>query len=159
MMECTEAGAAAQFMLVARRNHSLSPVGRQLVLASFFLVSSAISLAFFAVGAWPVLPFAGLELAAVCWAFRCIERHAADFESIVIDGDRVVVERQEQGQTSRFEFNRHWAQVRCIPAHSGQPASLMVRSHGREVVFGRHLPEEKILEVAGRVKQQLKNQR
>ncbi|MSQ60387.1 MAG: DUF2244 domain-containing protein, partial [Betaproteobacteria bacterium] len=140
IMEYTEAKAAVEFMLVARRDHSLSPVGRQFVLASFFLVSTAISLAFFAVGAWPVLPFAGLELAAVCWAFRCVARHAADFESIVIDGDRVVIERQAQGQTNRFEFNRYWAQVRCIPARSGQPASLVVRSHGREVVFGRHLP-------------------
>jgi uncharacterized membrane protein len=95
----------------------------------------------------------------VCWAFRCIGRHASDYESIVIDGERVVIERQEQGQTSRFEFNRYWAQVRCVPAHPGQRTSLVVRSHGKEVVFGRHLPEEKILEVAERVKQQLKIQR
>ncbi len=157
-MECTETKAVTEFLLVARRNHSLSSLGRQFVLASFFFVSIAISLAFFAAGAWPVLPFAGLELAAVFWAFRCMERHAADFESIVIDADHIVIERQEQGQTSRFEFNRHWARVSGVPAQPGRRACLVVRSHGREVVFGRHLPEEKILEVAARVKQQLKSQ-
>ncbi len=150
--------AADKFMLVARRNHSLSPAGRQFVLASFFLVSIAISLAFLAAGAWPVLPFAGLELATVFWAFWYMERHAADFESIVIDAERIVIERRERGQASRFEFNRYWARVSCVAAQPGQRACLVVRSHGREVVFGRHLPEEKILEVAARVKQRLKNQ-
>jgi len=156
-MGYTDARGSAGYFLVARRNHSLSSKGRQFVLASFIVVFLAISLAFAAVGAWPVMPFAGLELAAVYWAFRCIERRSTDFESVIIDGDQLVIERQDNGHRNRFEFNTYWAQVRWIPSRVGQRAALVVHSHGNEVVFGRHLPEEKIREVATRIRLELKS--
>lgn len=154
-MACTEAREPAEFCLVARRNHSLSWAGRQLVLASLFVVSLAISLAFATLGAWLVLPFSGLELGVVYWAFRCMERRATDYESITIVGDRLVIERQDQGHTSRFECNKHWAQVRWSPNGSGQRASLVIRSQGKEMEFGQHLPDYKVREIAAQIRQQI----
>lgn len=148
----------ADYRLVARRNHSLSPVGRQFVLVSLLVVLLAISLALAALGAWPVLPFAGLELAAVYWAFRIIDRHADDYELIVIEGDQLVIESSDAGKSRRFEFNRWWAQVSYIPARIGQRAGIVVRAHGNEVWFGRHLPETQLREVARRIGQRIRNQ-
>ncbi len=157
-MACTEARGLAEYCLIARRNHSLSSTGRQLILASIFVVFLAICLAFATIGAWLVLPFAGLELVAVYWAFRCMERRAADFESIVISGDRLVIERREQGRTSRFECNRYWAQVRWNPARRGRRGFLVIQSHGREVEFGRHLPEDKLRALVAHVRYQIRQQ-
>lgn len=157
-MAFSAAREPADYCLVARRNHSLSPAGRQFVLVSLLVVSLAISLAFAALGAWLVLPFSGLELAVVYWAFREMDRHAQDFERIVIDGDHLVIEACEGGTMHRYEFNRWWAQVRYIPARLGQRASIIVRAHGNEVIFGRHLPEERLREVAQRIGQRIRNQ-
>src|SRR5215510_9003168 len=86
-MECTDVRESGEFLLVARRNNSLSATGRALVLGSLVVISLAISLAFAYLGAWLVLPFAGAEMGVLYLAFRHVQRHAADFESLAIKGD------------------------------------------------------------------------
>ena len=155
-MDCTDAGAPGEFLLVARRNNSLSSTGRALVLASLVILCFAISVGFAFHGAWLVLPFAGAEMLVLFVAFRCIERHAGDFESLAIKGDRVLLERWETGRANRFVFNRFWAQVvvhRSAPGH----VTLALRSHGREVEFGRHLTEEQRGVLASTLSRQLRS--
>jgi len=147
------------FLLVSRHNNSLSPTGRNAVLGSFVLVSLAISLAFALHGAWMILPFAGAEMALLYLAFRAMGRRAGDYESISICGDRVLIECWETGRPTRFEFNRFWAQVVVQPERNGGAAALALRSHGREVEFGRHLTPEKRAEVAQTLKDQLRRGR
>jgi uncharacterized membrane protein len=158
-MDCADAGETGEFLLIARRNNSLSSAGRAVVLGSLVVVCLAISLAFAFHGAWLVLPFAGAEMFVLFLAFRLIERHAGDFESIAIRGDRVLVERWDSGRVNRYELNRYWAQVvvhRCGPAGK---ATLALRSHGREVEFGQHLTEDQRNALAQTLKQQLRNRR
>src|SRR5262249_23760460 len=137
-MERTEVMESGEFLLVARRNNSLSATGRALVLGSLVVISLAISLAFAYVGAWLVLPFAGAEMGVLYIAFRHVQRHAADFESLAIKGDRVLVERWERGKMNRHELNRYWAQVVLHRGRVPGRSVLALRSHGREVEFGEH---------------------
>src|SRR5689334_6957203 len=155
-MECTDVRESGEFLLIARRNNSLSATGRALVVGSLIFVSLAISLAFAFFGAWLVLPFAGVEIAVLCLAFRHMQRHAADFESLAIEGDRVLVEQWERGRLSRHELNRHWAQVIL---ESGKPGHcvLALRSHGCSVEFGRHLTDAQRRAVAQTLKHQLRS--
>jgi len=145
-----------RFCMVARRNNSLSSRARRAVVGSLALVTLAIALAFALNGAWLILPFAGLEVLVVYVAFQLIEWHASDFESIEILGDRVLIERWETGAVQRFELNRHWAHVVLLPAARGFGEKLALRSHGREIEFGRHLSDEKRREVAHTLRQQLR---
>jgi len=156
-MECTDVRESGEFLLVARRNNSLSATGGALVLGSLVLISLAISLAFAYFGAWLVLPFTGVEMGVLWLAFRHVQRHAADFESLAIKGDRVLVERWDRGKMSRFELNRYWAQVVLRRGVRPGRSVLALRSHGREVEFGRHLTEEQRYAVARTLKQQLPN--
>lgn len=156
-MECTDVRESGEFLLIARRNNSLSATGRALVLGSLVFISLAISLAFAFFGAWLVLPFAGVELAVLCIAFRHVQRHAADFESLAIKGDRVLVERWDRGRMSRYELNRYWAQVVLENGTVPGRSLLALRSHGRQVEFGQHLTEEQRQAVARTLKQQLHN--
>jgi uncharacterized membrane protein len=151
-MELVNAGESSSFMLVARRNNSLSAAGRRLVLGSLVLISLVISLAFAFYGAWLILPFAGAEMFVVYFAFRYMARHAGDFESISIDGERVLIERWETGKVSRYEFNRYWAQVVLQRAARD---TLALRSHGRQVEFGRYLTDEQRLEAARAIREKL----
>ncbi|OFZ89492.1 MAG: hypothetical protein A3F74_20445 [Betaproteobacteria bacterium RIFCSPLOWO2_12_FULL_62_58] len=152
-MECVTAGGAAGFAFTARRNNSLSSSGRFLVFGFILSVSVGIALAFtWVFGAWLILPFAGLEMLGLYLAFHYIERHAADYERVVIQGDKLNVELRDGGRMTCFEFNRHWAQVVC----TGDGSRLALRSHGRELEIGRHMNEEQRLAVARELKRELR---
>jgi len=151
-MDCIESAHAAEYERVARRNNSLSSTGRILVFAFLFIVSVGIAGAFAALGAWLILPFAGLEMLGLYLAFRYVGRHAADYERIAIAGDRVKVELFEAGCANRHEFNRCWAQVVASPGG----ARLALRSHGREVEIGRHMNDEQRLALALELGRQLR---
>jgi uncharacterized membrane protein len=142
----------AEFIYTARRNNSLSSSGRQLVFGFILTVSLGIAAAFsIAFGAWPILPFAGIEMAVLYVAFRYVDRHAGDYERITIQGDSVAVEVREGTQVSHFQLQRCWAQVVCEP----EGARLALRSHGRQIELGRHLCEERRREMARDLSRQL----
>ena len=150
-MEYREVERAAGFSLVARRNNSLSSTGRLLVFASIFVISVGIALAFAVLGAWLILPFAGLEMLVLFLAFRYVDRHAGDYERIAITGGKVEVEFFEGGTTRRHEFNRSWAQV----VVDGDGSRLALRSHGRELEIGRLGDNAQRLSIARELKRQL----
>jgi len=135
---------AGGFSLVARRNNSLGPGGRLGVFAFIFVVSVGIATAFAILGAWLILPFAGLEMLVLYLAFRYVDRHAGDYELIAIDGDKVEVESFEGGRRERHEFNRHWARLVVV----GDGERVALRSHGRELEIGRFVGAERRLEIA-----------
>ena len=144
-MNCVAGEEAAEYVYTARRNNSLSSSGPRLVFAFILTVSFGIAAAFALVfGAWPILPFAGIEMVVLYVAFRYIDRHAGDYERITIRGDSVAVEVREGAELAHFELNRCWAQVVC--EHEG--ARLALRSHGRRIEVGRHLCDEQRLEMA-----------
>jgi uncharacterized membrane protein len=90
-------------------------------------------------GAWLILPFAGLEAMALYLAFSWVQRHVQDSESLVIRGDAVALAVQEASQTRHYEFNRVWARLVVEQENQGQGVRLALRSHGREVEIGRYL--------------------
>ena len=132
------------FSLVARRNNSLGRGGRLGVFAFICVVSVGIATAFASLGAWLILPFAGLEMAGLFLAFRYVDRHAGDYELIAIDGDRVQVESYEGGRRQRHEFNRQWARLVVV----GEGERVALRSHGQELEIGRFVGAERRLEIA-----------
>ena len=142
-MDRIAGGETAEYVYIARRNNSLSSSGRLLVFGFTFTVSLGIAAVFTLVfGAWPILPFAGIEMLVLFCALRYIDRHAADYESITIWGDRVTVEVREGSEVRRAELNRYWAQVVCTGSR------LALRSHGREIELGRHVCEDERRQMA-----------
>ena len=151
-MECT-VGQQSGYTLTARRNNSLSSSDRILAFGFIALVSLGIAVTFAWLGAWLILPFAGIEVLVLFFAFRCIERHARDYECLTISGDVLQIEIAEVESVQQFQFNRWWAQVVYEPDCS----RLALRSHGREVEFGRHLTEDERLALAGTLRQRLRS--
>jgi uncharacterized membrane protein len=153
-LKCVAGGEAAEYVYTARRNNSLSSSGRLLVFGFILVVSVGIAAAFSVLlGAWPILPFAGLEMAVLYFAFRYMDTHAADFERITISGGRVAIEVRDGRQVRCMELSRYWANI--VWAADGSRVAL--RSHGREIEFGRHLCEEQRLEMARELRRELKN--
>ena len=154
-MNSVAGGETAEYVYVARRNNSLSSSARLIVFGFILAVSLGIAAAFSLIfGAWPILPFAGLEMAVLYLAFRYVDAHAGDYERITIRSDAVAVEVYDGADVKRFEFNRCWAQVVC----EGDGARLALRSHGRDVQVGRHLRDEQRREMARELARELQKE-
>lgn len=100
------------------------------------------------IGAWPILPFFGLELLVLLWVFRVIDRHAGDFDRLTIRGEQLLIERWDVGRAVTTEFNRYWTQVVLRCGQGGNRCRLAVRAHGLEVEFGRFLNDEERMKLA-----------
>lgn len=131
------------FSLLTHRINSLNERGFGIVVSSLAGFSLTVAVMFSMLGAWLILPFAGLEAMALYWAYRWVGHHAQDSESLVIRGDAVVLAVQEAAQTRRYEFNRLWAQlvVRSQARGHTRDLRLALRSHGTEVEVGRYLDD------------------
>lgn len=154
-MECTGREEAVVYSITARRNCSMSSSGRVFVFGVLFSVSLGISTGFALLGAWLIMPFAGLEMLVLYWAFRYMERHAGDFERITICGDRLTVECAQIDEVRRYEFNRYWAQIALRPDPEGRGCRLTLRSHGREVEFGTFLIDSERMALAHQLRKEL----
>src|SRR5688572_852039 len=89
-------GETAECVYTARRNNSLSRSERQIVFGLILAVSLGIAAGFTVIfGAWPIMPFAGLEMAVLYFAFRYMDRHASDYEKITIRDGSVAIEVHE----------------------------------------------------------------
>ena len=150
------------YKIIARHNNSLTPkAGVKLLLALAGIVL-VVGVGFARIGAWLVLPFAGLEILAFAYAFHCIYLHSGDFESITIENDSVVVEKRDYKEVTTTVFQRHWAQVslREVASVGGVigKSGLFIRSHGKEIEFGKHfMNDEQRALLARELKQKLKN--
>lgn len=127
--------------------------GRLLGAAVF--ISGTVAGGFAAAGAWPVLPFAGLEIIALWLALRHLEHHAGDYEKIACHDGRLVVETATAGRIERHEFHPYWARLRIRKPPDGTSCRLFLGSHGREVEIGRRLSGEQKRALAGELKKQL----
>lgn len=143
-------GGVVSFTL--RPNSSLNWKGN----SEFFVWMSAVSLsiaAWFAwQGAWIILPFAGLELAALAWGLYLASSQSMHKEVVSIDKEKVEICKGRRRLESRVSLRRHWAQARLEAAdHGWYPRRLVIRSHGRATEIGRFLDETEREELAGRL--------
>ena len=140
---------------VARPNRSLTPnQARRLVFAAAG-VTGVIALAFACFGAWPVIPFAGLEVAALWLALNHLQRHANDEECIDISDTCITVSRSICGQHKTYQFSRYWARLQMDNRSNTGSLRLFLRSHGREQEIGRLLTEEQKYALAKSLRNQL----
>lgn len=121
-------------------NRSLGTRARRWVLGAFAMTTLVVSAFAAAVGAWPVMPFAGLELAGLVLAFRVLARHDADFERLEVGEDEVRWEARDAHNVTRLVANRAWARV--VVRDSGMRCTLSLAYAGRAVPLGRLLSDE-----------------
>jgi uncharacterized membrane protein len=105
-------------------------------------------------GAWPAMPFAGLEVALLWLAFRMVQRHDRDYERIVIDAGVVRIEAREARRETRLVAQRDWARV--VMKEHGQRCTLGLAYAGKTVPLGRMLSDDGRRELAARLRGQLR---
>jgi uncharacterized membrane protein len=110
-------------------------------------------------GYWLVLPFAGLEIGVLAWAFDSLARRVGDYESLRICGDEIQIERRQGEHLEQRTLNCRWVQLVLKGAGSGGKVRLALRSHGQETELGAYLTDEGRLELAREVQAWIKTGR
>lgn len=98
----------AAYRRTIRPNRSLDAAGRRVCLGAIAAGTLLVATAATLIGAWPVLPFAGLEVGLVLLAFRHVTQHSDDFECLEIDGDAVRFTVRRAAAAGGFCGNRQW---------------------------------------------------
>ena len=128
------------YVHLTKPNRSLGIVARRYVLGAIAATTLGVGAACAAFGAWPVMPFAGLELALVALAFRVLAQHDADYERLEVGEHEVRVEARDAASVVRFVAHRPWARV--ILRERGARCTLRLAYAGRMVPLGRMLSDE-----------------
>jgi len=131
-----------RLLVLLRPNRSLSRRGGWLLFGVISGFLTIISVGFALLGAWMILPFAGLEVVLVGAVTAWFARHYDDREWIVLESARVRVARRLGEREEQFEFQRYWARLRFERRRFRPDASrLSIGSHGRFVEIGSQVDE------------------
>lgn len=109
--------------------------------AVFFAVGGAFALA----GAWPVMPFLGLEVLLLFAALQLNLRAGNALEAIALTESALTIRRVDHwGKETQVAFPPHWLQVN-LEEPPDRMTPLELRSHGRSLVIGSFLlPNERL---------------
>lgn len=128
----------------------------------------AIGVGFAVLGAWLILPFAGLEVLLFGAAFVAYARRAADYEKIELAAGRLTVEVAQAERRRRYELDPRRAQVLLETGQgygarvwlSAAPGWLGRRSRSGagegQLEIGRHLDAGSRVELAAELSRRLR---
>lgn len=108
-----------------------------LVFASLAAVSFGIGAIFAALGPWLILPFAGIEMAALGLAFVLCGRRAGDCERIRLLPHMLTVEHVRGQRQVVHQFNPRWAKLEIV--HGALSIRVLLSQGGRVLELGQHL--------------------
>jgi uncharacterized membrane protein len=128
------------FRAELRPQRSLGRRGFAAMLAGLAVLSLAIGGAFFALGAWPVPGFLGLDVLALFVAFRLNYRASRRREEISLTRDRLTVRRTDvDGRSRAIAINPYWARLEIERRPPFGIARMAIASHGRSLPIGAFL--------------------
>lgn len=136
------------FVFHSRPRCSLSREQERRVFWALAATTFGAATGFSALGYWLVLPFAGLEVGLLAWAFDTLRARERDFETLVIDGDAVVLEWSHGPSRGRRVLNRRWVHLESDCGAQGRHCRICLRSHGCGTEVGQFLNDEGRLQLA-----------
>lgn len=132
---------AIVFSAVLRPYRSLSPGGFGMLMAAIAACSFLVGLAFWLMGAWPVVGFCALDLLLIQLAFRLNYRDARAAEEINLTREHLsVIQISPSGVARETGFNPYWARLEVERQPDVGVTALRIASHGARLAVGSFLP-------------------
>jgi uncharacterized membrane protein len=148
----------APLVIMMHPYRSLGPSGFRALIGVVIGVNAVGALYFAFIGAWPVAGFMGLDVLALHVALRLSFAQARAFERISIDDRMVTIENCDRsGRLVRETMPSYWAQV--VFDGDDTQGTISLRSHGRAIAVGTHLPGPERQLFADRLRQALRDAR
>jgi uncharacterized membrane protein len=131
-------------------HRSLSRQGFTAVMVLIAVLNLVAGSVFFAIGAWPVVGFCGLDVLIMYWAFRRNFSDSACAERIVAEGDALRLQRMARDcAPEEITFNRRWVKVVLEEdTHRELIGKLFLRSHGEAHEIASFLGADERLSLA-----------
>jgi uncharacterized membrane protein len=131
------------FHAVCTPPRSLTPGAFRIFALLLGLLALATGGLFLALGAWPILPFLGLEVGFALGLVALHARGAARAAEIVmLTPDRLTVRRMDaRGRREEVSVDAYWARI-VLADRPGAAPVLRIESRGRTVEIGRDLVRE-----------------
>lgn len=150
-------GTAPLLDIVLYPHRSLSPRGFAILMAGIIGAMMLVATYFTVLGAWLVLPFFGIEIGLIYFAFRLNSRDARNFETVRLTEDSLTVEQvRPSGRRRQHRFQPpHWLRVNLAQMPDGNN-KLILASHGKSLVIGHFLSADERREVANNLHTALK---
>ncbi len=125
-------------------NRSLRNPAFIALMIAITLISFTAGMLFIAMGAWPVMPFFGLDAFLIWLAFRVSYRDGRAREWVRVDArDIEVTRRHPTGHVRRFRLPTAWVRLNLIDRNEHH-AQIALTVHGKSLVLGSFLaPQER----------------
>jgi uncharacterized membrane protein len=129
------------FRAVLKPYRSLGRKGFIILMAVLIGLNFAAGTAFYMLGAWPVAPFLGLDVALVWWAFRKNYSDALKEEQIEVTAHELILRRFDHNKKrEELHFTRSWVKVELEEDKERDlTGGLFLRFRGERTEIGRFL--------------------
>ena len=144
---------------VLRPSPPMAPRTLRKILYVVIAINLAFALFFVAHGAWPIMPFLGLDVALLAWAFRASSEAAKREERVTLTPAQLSITRKPpRGPSNEVRLNPYWVRVQMDdpPEHGSQ---LWLWSHGKGLKIGTFLAPTERAVFAGVLKSALRRAR
>ena len=153
----TSTRTASRLMIIAQPNRSASWRSNQLVLLALAVPSLIIATGFALLGAWPILPWAGLELLAVGSALYYVNWKLQYRHVITLSDDSVRIDKGFYAPRESWKFPRRGAGLTITRAqHPWQGPGLSLHGKDGYVSVGEFLNRDDSLKLVALLKQELR---
>lgn len=121
-------------------HRAMNRAGLHRVIVLTCVLASIPGIVFFAMGAWPILGFLGLDIALLYWAMTVSLRDGQAREVVTLWPDKLHIRRvSPKGHETDFAFNPFFARLVVERDHEDRIAALRIAAPDRQVELGRFL--------------------
>ncbi len=132
---------APLYSAVLKPHRSLGRRGFIILMSAMALMSASVGLYFFAIGAWPVPGFCGVDVLALYAAMRLSYRQAKTAEVIRLSRKVLTVRRiAPDGRSAETGLNPYWARLEIDRHPEFGILRIAIVWQGRRLVVGSFLP-------------------
>ena len=155
MVTCTR--TTSRLMIIARPNQSASWGTNLAVLLALSVPSLGIAIGFALLGAWPILPFAGLELAALGGALYYVNRKLQYRHVITVSDESVRIDKGFHAPRESWQFHRQGTGLSIIPEkHPWEGPELSLHERGESVQLGEFLNRDDSLKLIALLRKEIR---
>jgi uncharacterized membrane protein len=131
-------------------HRSLGRTGFRVLMLAACVPTTALSVLFYMLGAWPVVGFLGLDVLAIYLAFRANFRSARGFEHFRLTYFELAFARvSAKGARREWRFAPAWVRLERVDDEEYGPQRLTLVSRGESWQIGRDVGPERKAEFAG----------
>jgi uncharacterized membrane protein len=146
----------ASLVIIAKPNHSSTWRNNKLALLAVSVPSLGAAIGFTALGAWPVLPFAGAEIAALAAALYYVNWKLEYRHVITLSNDAVFIDKGHYAPKRRWRFDREKAALAITPEkHPWEGPRLAVHGSEETVSVGEFLNRDDCLSLMALLRKEL----